>query len=52
MKMEKSIREIEEINKKIKPACLDSNEENLDQRFYCKICGMGWYNCLCCHEDL
>jgi len=20
--------------------------------WYCKDCGMAWYNCLCCHEDL
>jgi len=33
------------------PACVDASDGNLDDGLYCKICGMGWYNCLCCHED-
>lgn len=33
------------------PACLDQSNENLEDGFYCKLCGMSWYNCLCSHED-
>lgn len=35
----------------IRPACIDASEKNLDNGFYCKFCGMAWYNCLCCHEE-
>jgi len=34
-----------------RPACIDASDENLDDGFYCKLCGMSWYNCLCCHDD-
>lgn len=35
----------------IKPACIDASDANLDDGLYCKLCGMAWWNCLCCHED-
>jgi len=41
----------EEKRDELTPACIDASDENLDNGFYCKICGMAWYNCLCCHEE-
>jgi len=38
-------------DKEYEPACMNSDEENLEDGFYCWFCGMAWYNCLCCHED-
>jgi len=29
-------------------ACLGGR---LEEGKYCAVCGMPWYNCLCCHED-
>lgn len=37
--------------KEHKPAYIDASDENLKDGFYCWFCGMGWYNCLCCHEE-
>jgi hypothetical protein len=34
---------------KYEPACLNSNQQNLEDGYYCWFCGKAWYNCVCCH---
>ena len=33
------------------PAYMNSNTENLKDGFYCYLCDMPYYNCLCSHDD-
>jgi hypothetical protein len=34
-----------------KPACIDSSDENLKDRWFCYLCDRPWYNCVCAHEE-
>lgn len=45
----KDVERREKREQEHEPACLDSSDANLEDGQYCYLCGMPWYNCLCCH---